>query len=242
MKKSLTPVLTAALLIAAGSAQAAAYKETPVADGGVITGRVTYGGAPVTARYPISKDTQVCGTGERSLHEVRVEGGGLLDAVVYLEDVKAGKPFPPAEKKTTLNQKGCVFQPFVTTLANGGDLEAVNSDPVLHNIHTYELIGRARKTVINVSQPDQGGVFSKQIRLRRGNIMKVECDAHDFMHGYVFVGSNPYYAQVGENGAFTIGDVPPGTYAIKAWHGKLGEKSGQVTVTAGGQASVELSF
>lgn len=242
MKKRVIAALALGALMAAGGAQAAAYKEMAVTNGGLITGKVLYAGASVSANYPISKDTQVCGTGERSLHEVRAANGALLDAVVYLDKVTAGKPFPATEKKTTVNQKGCAFMPFVTTLANGGDLEAINSDPVLHNIHTYELIGRARKTVINVSQPDQGNVFSKKIQLRRGNIMKVECDAHDFMHGYVFVGSNPYYAQVGDDGAFHIGDVPPGEYVIKVWHGKLGTKASKVTVTSGGKSSVNLAF
>jgi hypothetical protein len=128
-------------------------------------------------------------------------------------------------------------------MANKGELTAVNADNTLHNIHTYELIGKARRTVFNVSQPTKGDVITKEIKLRKGAGMKIECDAHDFMHGFVFVAKNPYFAVVDENGAFEIGDIPPGTYKIKIWHGQLGEiKGGKVEVTADGVTTVDLSF
>jgi len=118
----------------------------------------------------------------------------------------------------------------------------VNSDPVLHNIHTYELIGRARRTVMNVSQPEKGNIVKKKIKLRKGTAMKVECDAHDFMHAFVFVAKNPYYAVVGKDGGFEIKDVPPGKYTIKVFHGVLGEKKGTVEVKGGGAATVNLAY
>ncbi len=128
-------------------------------------------------------------------------------------------------------------------MANKGDLTAVNEDDTLHNIHTYEQIGKARRTVFNVSQPTKGDSFTKQVKLRKGAGMKIECDAHDFMHGFVFVAKNPYFAVVDENGAFEIGDIPPGTYKIKVWHGQLGViKGGKVEVTADGATTVDLSF
>ena len=72
--------------------------------------------------------------------------------------------------------------------------------------------------------------------------MKVECDAHDFMHAFVFVAKNPYYSVVDENGNFEIGDIPAGNYTIKVWHGVLGEQEDTVTVDAGGNASVTMSY
>lgn len=119
---------------------------------------------------------------------------------------------------------------------------AKNSDPVLHNIHTYEIIGRAKKTVLNVSQPEQGAITNKKIKLKRGAAMKLECDAHDFMHGFIFVAKNPYYAVVNKDGAFTIKDVPPGKYKIKAWHGTLGIKKDKVEVPANGKVTVNFEY
>ncbi len=72
--------------------------------------------------------------------------------------------------------------------------------------------------------------------------MKVECDAHDFMHGFVFVAKNPYYAKVAEDGTFSIDNVPPGKYTIKAWHGTLKDQKSKIEVAAGGTANVDFTF
>ncbi len=227
----------------AGGAEAAKYKEVEVKDGGTISGKVEVDGAKAeTEGFLISKDPEVCGTGERQINWVRVKGKALLDAVVYLEKVDAGKAFPAEAKKIMLDQKKCEFLPYLHVMANGGQLEAVNSDPVTHNIHTYELIGRARRSVINVSQSEQGNKITKKIRLRKGVAMKVECDVHNFMHSFVFVAKNPYYAVVDDKGAFTIADVPPGKYVVKSWHGRLGEKEMSVEVGAGGKAEANFMY
>lgn len=230
--------------LAIPSAEAAKkYKEMEVADGGTITGKVLIGSAkPETQKFLIAKDPEVCGTGEREVAWVRANGDALLDAVVYLDKVEAGKPFAEEAKKTLIDQKGCTFIPYLSVVANKGELEALNSDPVTHNIHTYELIGRGRRTAINVSQSEQGNTISKKIKLRKGVAMKVECDVHNFMHGYVFVAPNPYFAKVGEDGSFAIDGVPPGTYTIKSWHGRLGEQEQTVEVTASGVAEVSFSY
>jgi hypothetical protein len=213
-----------------------------VSDGGTVTGKVTFSGKDEAPKvFKISKDNDVCGTGEREIDYVRVVNGALLDTVVYLDKVKEGKAFPAELTKATLDQKGCEFKPFLQVMQNGTNIAAVNSDPVLHNIHTYEILGRAKKTVFNVSQPKPNTV-TKMVKLKRGSAMKVECDAHDFMHGFVFVARNPYAAIVQDDGSFTIDNVPPGKYTVKGWHGTLKGPKDKVEVVAGGSATVDLEF
>jgi len=222
------------------TAHAAPYKVAEVKDGGSISGKVTFSGKdPAPRIYNIAKDNEVCGTGDREVDYVKVSNGGLSDVVVYLDKVKTGKDFANGSGK--LDQKGCEFTPFLQVMVNKKKLDIINSDPVMHNIHTYELIGRTKRTVINISQPDQGSI-TKKIKLRRGDAMKIECDAHDFMHGFVFVTRHPYYALVGKDGSFTIDDIPAGKYTIKAWHGSLGEQKSKVTVSANGKVSVNFAF
>lgn len=234
----------AAFLGMAGLANAASYKEVNVTDGGTLDGSVSAGDAePEAKTFTISKDPNICGEGTRVVDFVRVNDGMLLDAVVFLEKVKEGKAFPPELASLTLNQERCQFSPVLSVMSNEGELTAVNADATLHNIHTYELIGKARRTVLNVSQPNQGDEVTKEVKLRKGNGMKVECDAHDFMHSFVFVAKNPYFSVVDENGNFSIGDIPAGKYDVVVWHGFLGEiEAGEVEVGAGGEVSLELSY
>ena len=234
-----------AMLGMATATTAGGYDEIEVVDGGSFVGIVSAGDNENDSRnYTISKDPDVCGEGSREVAFVEVnEAGMLMNAVVFLNDVDEGKAFPEELMTLTLNQEACEFSPAMGVMANTGDLTAINSDHTLHNIHTYELIGSARRTVMNVSQPEQGDTVTKQIKLRRGNGMKVECDAHDFMHSFVYVAKNPYFSVVDENGAFSIGDIPAGTYEVMMWHGFLGEiEVGEITVEANGEVSMDLSY
>jgi len=223
-----------------GMLPAQAYEEAPVEGGGAISGRVGFEGEdPAPHVYAITKDNEVCGTGNVELDFVKVNDGGLADAVVYLKKVEAGKPFPPLA--TEVAQNRCVFEPFLTIMHNENNLVAINNDLVLHNVHTYELFGRVRKTVFNISQPNISRT-EKPIKLRRGPAMKVECDAHDFMHSFVFVARNPYYARVDDNGEFSIDNIPPGEYTLQSWHGTLGEQKTTVKVLANGSTAANFLY
>lgn len=243
MNKAITAISLFAVVSLPMTTVAATYKVIDVTNGGSITGKVSFTGTdPAPKIYTISKDNETCGTGEREIDFVRVTRGALNDSVVYLKKVTSGKDFSANIEKPSINQEKCGFLPFLSIMRNKDTLQVRNSDPVLHNIHTYEIIGKAKKTVFNISQPPELKTINKTIKLKRGTSMKLECDAHDFMHGFVFVAKNPYFAVVKEDGSYVIDNVPPGKYKIIAWHGLLGEKKARVTVDAGGKARVDFSF
>ncbi len=209
---------------------------------GSITGKLAFTGtAPTPEEFAITKNPEVCGTGKRAVEWIRVRNGNLAQAVVFIDKIKGKKAWPKTAVAARSNQKGCAFLPFMDVIKNGTELEVMNSDPVLHNIHTYEIIGRAKRTMFNVSQPDKGFVFKEKVKARRGHWMKMECDAHNFMHGWRFLARNPYYAVTGDDGAFSITDVPAGEYKLTAWHPVLGKKTTTVTVTDGA-ATADFSF
>jgi hypothetical protein len=241
MKKLITALSIAGLCTMPLMSQAAAYKEVTVSNGGTISGKVTGTKDYEPKKYKVSKDNEVCGEGTREIDFVKINNGVLQDVVVYLDKVKEGKAFPADVGNGETVQEACEFKPFLGVMRNEAKFVAVNKDPVLHNIHTYELIGRVKKTVFNVSQPDQNTV-TKTVKLKKGVGMKIECDAHDFMHAFAFVAKNPYFAVVKEDGSFTIDNVPPGKYTIKAWHGFLKDQKAKVEVTAGGTATVDFAF
>jgi len=239
--KKLVASLALATATAVSMPALAAYKVIDVKDGGSVSGKVNFTGKDKAPQvYKVAKDTDTCGTENRVIDYVDVKDGTLRNVVVYLDKVKSGKRFDPIN--VDIDQKGCQFIPYMSIMTNDANFSATNSDPVLHNIHTYEIMGRAKKTVMNVSQPKQGSVTKKKVKLKRGAGMKIECDAHDFMHGFVFVAKNPYYAMVADDGTFTINDIPPGKYTVKAWHGTLGEQKGKAEVKAGGSATVDFTF
>jgi hypothetical protein len=62
------------------------------------------------------------------------------------------------------------------------------------------------------------------------------------MAGYVSVTNHPFFAVTGDSGSFTIKNVPAGSYKLEFWHEKLGTKTVDVEVKAGGTAEAKTTF
>jgi hypothetical protein len=209
----------------------AQYAEAPVTNGGTISGKITYDGKPPPPeKVVINQDPATCGT-SRELDDWQISSdGGVKNAVVYLADIKSGKKMDlPA--KPVLDQKGCHYDPHMQVIAQNSDLGVKNSDPILHNIHSYQ----DGKTILNIAEPKQGMVVEKKMRKAGGESLK--CDVHNFMRGGLFVADNPYAAVTDKDGAYELKDVPPGTYQIGTFHEVAGTKLGSVTVAAGGKVT-----
>ncbi|MBI3584690.1 MAG: carboxypeptidase regulatory-like domain-containing protein [Nitrospinae bacterium] len=219
-----------------------AYESISVSDGGALAGKVTFKGKlPDPTKILMGKDPEVCGTGERIIDPLALGGKGeLKDAVIYIVGVEKGKAWK--SEKFHLEQKGCRFLPYVGVMENKKKLEVTSNDPVLHNIHTYEIVGEVRRTIFNVGQPNQGFTFEQEVKLRKSNTMKVECDAHNFMHAWQLALENPYYFVTAEDGSFKIEDIPAGSYKIKAWHPTFGEMEKEVNIAAKGKVDVSFEF
>ncbi|MBI5327490.1 MAG: DUF2012 domain-containing protein [Deltaproteobacteria bacterium] len=247
---AIAAVFTFGLLISHAGTADAAYKEGAVSNGGGIKGKVTFKGSlPVDAveKITITKNTDVCGTGTREVVWVDVKGNSLRGAFVFIDGITEGKAWSaPEGGKYLIDQKGCRFRPW-TQVVKPGNITIRNSDNgVLHNINTREMIGvesgsTVKKVIFNFGQPDLGDI-EKELKPRRSPYISINCEAHNFMFGFMMVTEHPYAEVVGEDGSFAIKDVPPGTYTVKAWHPRFGLKEGKVTVSAKGIAEVNFEF
>ena len=206
-----------------------------------VKGAVTFEGeVPAPKMMLITKNNETCGTGQREIAEVSTTAEGRLrDVVVFVDGKIEGAAPPNPPESYELLQQGCRFQPYVFYVPKGETLKIVNGDPVAHNIHTYELIGRARRDLFNFSQPHEGHTKELKIKPRRGNVVQLTCDIHDFMAGWIFVPENPF-AVVATEGTFLLEGIPPGARTIKVFHPTLGFQEKQVNLVAG--ETVDIHF
>ena len=247
-----TAAAAAAFLIAVSAAPVEAakkkYKEMDVANGGSVTGKVTFEGPlpdDAVENILITKNPEVCGTGEREVVWVDVKDAALRGAFVFIDKINAGKKWgKPKGGVYLIDQKGCRFRPWAQVV-RPGPITIRNSDEgVLHNINTREMIGVekgrvVKRTMFNFGQPDPGDI-EQTLKPRRSSFIAINCEAHNFMFGFMMVPKHPYAVLVDEDGSFTLDNVPPGDYTLKVWHPRFGVKKTKVTVAAGG--SVEASF
>jgi plastocyanin len=212
-----------------------AYQEGEVANGGRLTGRVSFQG-PIPEPYVIwvKKDEEVFGKTVPDERLLISKQGRVKNVVITIEGIQQGKRWPSL-KSSVVNDKGR-FIPHVQVVPTGAQLEIVNRDPVLHNTHGFQR----KRTIFNVGLPLQGQKVKRS--LKQAGIIEVMCDVHDWMNGWIVVQDHPYFAVTGDDGNFTITDVPPGSYKISAWHEKLGKKQTQITVKAGRSDNVDFAF
>jgi plastocyanin len=234
-------ILTMSLSWAA--AAAAQYTVAPPKDGGTLEGHVTFTGpVPHIGDIKTTKNQDVCGktVPDPKATVVDPKDHGVEWAVVSLENVAQGKA--PADSYAIAN-KGCAFQPHVLAAMQGKTFELENKDPVLHNTH----IRFNNRTLLNVAlsfhegDPMYHPIMDHRI-LQHPGVVNVNCDAHEWMAGYIEVLPNPYFAVTGSDGSFKITDIPPGSYSVKVWHENLGEKTEKVTVPASGTAKLDVAF
>ena len=68
------------------------------------------------------------------------------------------------------------------------------------------------------------------------------CGMHEFMQTWGYRVDNPYYAKTKKDGAFTIDQLPPGTYKVIAWHPSLRPIERTVTISENGVVSLDFEF
>jgi hypothetical protein len=231
------------LLAVRVNAQGVEYKATAVVDGGTISGRARLAGkSPDPDRIIIGKDNHICGEGHAAHDAIIVDGnGGLANAVVALKGIAAGRAWP-RNLVPGITQEKCAFHPYVQVAAKDAELTIHNKDPLLHNIHAYELIGRARRTLFNIAQPQAGQIDKHKLELRRGNIVEIDCDAHNWMSAWVFISEHPYAVVTDQAGRFELTGIPPGAYELSAWHPVLGTAAAPVRVSRKTKTTADVAF
>ncbi len=161
----------------------------------------------------------------------------LRYAFVWIKDGLPKVHWTPPAESVKLTQSGCTYSPHVTGIMENQTLEIVNDDPVNHNIHAESQTNPAW----NISEAPRD-----EHKFRRFAspevLIPVTCSVHPWMRSYVGVSPHPFYAVTGEDGAFTLSGVPPGTYTIEVVQEKLGKKQGTVTLTPSGSATIDFTY
>lgn len=202
------------------------------ADVGIIRGTVTIDDIPEAVMVEVTSDRVTCGDEVEDRAEVVDASGGVANAVVIVTGA-AWAVDPPAP---VINNKDCYFQPRVQVARTGSVVSIQSEDEALHTTHAYD---DRERTMFNIAIPIPGMVIERP--LRRPGVVRVECDSHGWMRGWVYV-TDDIAAVTGPAGHFEISGVPPGTYELTIWHERYGGRTQTVTVAAGENTEADFEL
>ena len=151
------------------------------------------------------------------------------EAVVWVEGPQVrGRP-----TAASVAMKSKAFVPRVTVVSVGGKVEFPNQDSIFHNV--FSVSGANRFDLDLYKKPKSAfKVFE------HAGVVRIYCNIHPQMSGFVLVRDNPFWARVSADGSYAIPGVPAGTWVVKAWHERAGESAQTVQVAEA--VAVEASF
>lgn len=204
------------------------------ASAATIKGSVRYSGPRVEKKVlPVTIDQYLCGKEKESADLVLSPTNGIQNVVVALQGVPASAKAPTIPTPAKMDQKQCVFVPRVVIIPVGGSVEFLNSDRLLHNVRG----GGKENPPFNRAQPHARTI---SIAFRNPEVLRVDCDLHSWMRGWIVVAEHPFYTLTNEQGEFVFENVPPGKYKLQAWQEILGNVDQEVTVAGGGPQNITI--
>jgi plastocyanin len=167
---------------------------------------------------------------------VRGGGNALRNVVVYISAAASGdthaSPGPPA----IFDQRDCHYTTHVLAVRTGQEIKISNSDPFAHNIHPLAKINREWNKMQLPNTPAFSYSYDKE------EIVPVKCNIHPWMQGYFVVLGTSQFAVTGEDGHFSLPNLPPGHYVVSAWHETLGTQSRDFTLSTDESQTINFVF
>jgi len=207
-----------------------------------ITGTATFSGTPPTLP-PLAMDADpAC----HKMHsgpvpsEMLVLGSGntMANIMVWVSGgLPEGKTWPAPAAPVVMDQNGCKYEPHVMGIMVGQAYRILNSDGILHNVHTLPKVNPSFNAAMPATRKEATTTFSQPEA-----IFNIKCDVHPWMSAYIGVYTHPFFSVTGTDGKYTISGLDPGTYEITAWHERLGTQAASVTVGATGTMAHDFTF
>ena len=209
----------------------APYQPVAGVTGAAITGTVT-APASVVAGSPIAtgRDSAVCGPAVADESVVR-QGEGLGGVVVWLDDIRRGRPLP-LERRLELESDKCRLTPRVQGAVVGSTVNVIGHDPFRQHLRFFAGGDREPRARVLLELYEQ--VIPTHGPFVAPGLVVVRDADHAWPTAYLAVFDHPYFAVTAPNGTFRIDGVPPGRYRLKVWHERAAAPEQVVEVGAGG--------
>ncbi len=138
-------------------------------------------------------------------------GKFVADAVVSAtptDPKNAQRLKPPTDAVDQVDKQ---FVPYVKAVLVGSKVHFPNSDHIRHQVYSFSS---AKKFEL----PLYGGTDAAPVVFDKPGVVVLGCNIHDWMVGYIYVSTTPYFAKTEAEGSAAIEDLPAGEYTVRVWH------------------------
>jgi len=221
----------------ASARQAPPYTARTLDSTGRLTGVVEIDGeSPPDSVIQPAVDQLVCGA-VFTQRGIERRGNRAAGVVVWIDGIRSGKPLPLDRRFEIANDR-CMLLPAMQTAIAGGTLNVRNRDALEHRTRITRRDGG--EVLATIRETDEGQVVPNEHVLAKPGVLELSCAAHPWTSAWIAVFDHPYYAISGTEGAFAIDSIPPGRYAVRLWHPRLGAVHDSVTIDAGVTSAATL--
>jgi plastocyanin len=213
-----------AAMLALAQSQAGTITGTVRAEGAFTASDDSAGGAYASRKYKFAE---------------RINYDELHDFVVYIDGpVGTNAVVPPSSPVTVasthVTQKGAMFEPHILPVVEGTTVRWPNNDQIFHNVFSVSETTNFDLGLYKGDPDDKKVTFNKP---GRGDVF---CSIHANMHCIVLVLENPYFCLADARNHYSISNVPPGTYKLKAWQERMPPQVKEITVPETGEVKVDF--
>lgn len=166
------------------------------------------------------------------VQEGRTVTDGVDQAVVFFTPAKKPKVLSGDDVPAMATVKKS-FQPRLLVVPVGAKVRFPNQDPILHN--AFSVSGG---NAFDVGLYGKGP--GKLVTFKEPGLVRVFCNVHQQMAGYVLVVDTPYSTAPDKKGGFSLAGLPAGPGTLSVWHERGEMLTQQVTLPA--SAPVKLSL
>jgi plastocyanin len=151
------------------------------------------------------------------------------NTVVWIEGAQHAGATTPVQ--ATMKSEKKRFTPRAVVVSRRGIVNFPNMDAIYHNV--FSVSGGNR---FDLGLYRAGA--SKEKMFEEPGLVRVYCNIHPTMVGFVMVVDSDFSAVTPGDGSFRFEGVPAGSYTLKVWHEEAGEKS--VTISVRSQSSTDV--
>lgn len=175
---------------------------------------------------------------EGQLHLNTSKRLGAVDpqnAIVFFRPDEAAQipivPSPPA----TVTMRNKMFDPTVLSVNVGTEISFPNADRVIHN-----AFSTTRQNEFDLGFYNQGE--ERRWTFNNPGLVKVFCNVHQGMVGYVMVMDTPHHVSPDTSGKFVLDEVPAGVGKLFIWHPRGRTFTKVIEVAAEGATPVDATL